>query len=161
MKNLLKTFSMLLAIATMTSFAFAQPGSNILDDIRDDATSIIVQSSQLKGAVTSLSNKRQNNHPNLAFYENDFNVAYSNLESSVDILNERIANSGDKSGPNEVLASYSANLIQHMILMSDDKSAFDSGIQGSGNVLKNKLQGLIKLDQDIRAEVMAMKNSSN
>ena len=157
MKKLLRKMTLLFVLATMSTSAFAQFGE--LDFIRQDATLIIVESSQLRGDVNSLAQKMIHNHPHLLNDLTAFNQAYSALELRVNILNERIVNLAGSTTKD--LPANSIALTQHMTLMSGEKSLFSSGNPSSGPDLRYSLNGLKNLCQEIRAEVMAMKNSSN
>jgi len=152
-------------LAFLCCALFVSAQSYTLDDARDDATEIVSQSSQINGKVSSLINmmsQKKTNSKQLESRLADLDQSFSALVTQAASMNSGIGSLNNRVNTYETLTASSSILIRHLMLVADDKSSFSSrGDEESGNNLSSGLQELKRLAQDIRAEVMAMKNSSN
>lgn len=151
---------MMLMLVLAASFAVAQ--GSTLQDVQNDAGDIIVQSSQIKGQVNVLlqqmGNGNGNGNGNNSGWQG-LDQSFGTLQLTVATLEERVADLGS-ANTNRILTGKTTILIRHMMLMSDEKLSFrNRGDSGAGARLRSGMQELKNLAQDIRQEVIGMKNN--
>lgn len=162
MQNLIKSSSFVLAFIFITFCASAQKYT--LDDARDDATEIVSQSSQMNGKVSSLINMMNQKKTNKNQLENrlaNFDQSFKSLNALTSILSEGVNGlTDDKENDYSALKEKSKILIRHMMLFSDEVIKLrNSGDGEAGNNVSASLLELKNMAQDIRQEVIGIKNN--